>query len=273
MKELGKLIQKINNKSKHRTRTKQVFDDLIQLGFNLLTDQRFVLVANPMAGYFFKPGMRQELSTYREEPECWELLQEAFEVWLQAIRDNPPFTDILGMLYDEHLGEVLGQFLTPPDVAKALPYLLDAARAQQPNEPKVGDTFISDPCGCGAGSLLLAQISHMYETKGVDPLRSLHVRAVDIDLQMVRLTSFQLAMSALIHQLPLGGLEVHHGHGIIDYGKYASADISERIKTLAFFYTSDKYRYQGSLDKERSELAKASESLEALIDKTANMLS
>lgn len=52
---------------------------------------------------------------------------------------------------------------------------------------------------------------------------------------MVLLTAVQIFVPCVIHDIPLGSLEVHCAHGIIDYEHYTS----HSHKTLSFVFYSN----------------------------------
>lgn len=206
----SKKIQQIC-KSRFSSGPKQVIDDMIQLSFNMMTTPRF-MTHFPRTRYYLDETMTAEVRRYEHDPQAWQLLQELVLDFVKAINDSEPFTDVIGSLYDEYLGEVLGQFLTPPDVADALAEF-QVIFTEKPTEKQI----IGDTCGCGAGSLILAMLRSIMRHHGEESLRHLEVVAMDLDPNMVRMCSVQVVMSALVHDIPLSGFIAHCGNTLTDY--------------------------------------------------------
>lgn len=209
-KEFYRTIQEVARKAKHTSSVKQVFNDLIQVMFNSLDKSQRVHPYN----MDFDPRLVRELTEYKPQPELWGKLGELSFMWLKAIQDAPPFTDVMGSTYDEQLGEQLGQFLTPPDVAAGLAQLNMAFSKDRIDQTlaKGQPVFMGDDCGCGAGSLILAWLKAFSEQYEPYKLLSVGVEAQDLDMSMVQLTSVQVFYSAAIHGMPLGGLKVRWGN-------------------------------------------------------------
>lgn len=206
----SKKIQQIC-KSRFSSGPKQVIDDMVQLAYNFMTTP-VVMNCFPLTRYFVDDSLLAEVRRYEHDPETWELMQELVLDFIKSYKDAEPFTDVIGSLYDEYLGKVLGQFLTPSDVADALAGI-QVAFMPTPTEK----TLIGDSCGCGAGSLILGMLRTMLKTHGADSLKHLEVHAMDLDANMVRLCSVQVMMSAMMHKIPLSGFIAHCGDVIKDY--------------------------------------------------------
>lgn len=153
-KEFYRTIQEVARKAKHTSSVKQVFNDLIQVMFNSLNKSQRVHPYN----MDFDPRLVRELTEYKSQPELWAKLGELSLMWLKAIEAAAPFTDVMGSTYDEQLGECLGQFLTPPDLAACLAQLNLGQAGEQIDEAfSKGEPFyLGDITGCGAGSLTAA---------------------------------------------------------------------------------------------------------------------
>lgn len=227
---LSKKVQTVcNTFNRRNANPRQVIDDLMQLACNLITEPAFIPKAFKNTLYCYKSGFRNELSHYKEEPEAWTLLQLLYNDYMQAILDNEPFTDIVGMMYDESLGKNnMGQFLTPPDLAdKLVPFLTGAVAPKITAPIKIGDI-----CGCGAGSLILGQIKGFIMEQGEDVAKHLHVVGVDSDMRMVRMTTAQVVLSSICHRIPLGSFTSYHANAIAEFGYTAEQD----EKHLAYFW-------------------------------------
>lgn len=229
-KALGKKVHAVCNAMNRRnTNARQVIDDLMQLACNLITEPAFIPGAFKNTLYCYRDGFRNELSHYKEEPKAWALLQELYFDYQRAILDNEPFTDIVGMMYDENIGKNdMGQFLTPPDLANNLMPFLIGAVAPKIVEP----TRIGDICGCGAGSLILGQIKGFIQGQGEEVAKHLHVVGVDLDVRMVRMTTAQVVLSSIFHRIPLGSFTSYRANAITEFGYTAEED----EKHLAYFW-------------------------------------
>ncbi|WP_374553335.1 N-6 DNA methylase [Aquitalea pelogenes] len=191
---------------------KQVIEDIINYCCILLADKDFITKAFPRTLYQFSSSFGAiSFSHYKDEPRAHEIVQELVQDFITLIKESEPFTDTLGMLYDEYLGQTLGQFLTPPDVA----YVLAAINLQ--GEDFSQERGISDCCGCGAGSLLLGSLRYIHETHGKEAIAKVHVSAVDLDINMVRMTAVQIVLHSILHQAPLASFRVSYGNAITDY--------------------------------------------------------
>lgn len=248
MKDFSKKIERICQLNNYRTKPKDVLDDLIQLNFNLLTELQFQAKANFGGAYWVEPGLRKELSTYKNEPKVWETLQELSLDWLKAIAEHEPFTDVFNVIYDPYLGDTLGQFLTPVDVSQTL------AAIHNPTVPENESYTLGDPCGSGVGSLVLSLLQHIHTKQGKQALRRVNVIAMDIDHRMVKATAVQVGMSCLVHQIKLQSFSVHHGNAIMDY---------DARKTLAFYMTGIRETPQLQAFNELSMKVKQAKAVEA----------
>lgn len=199
-KNFSKLVEEICQVSNQCLTKKQVLDDLIQLSCNLLTEDAFFSKAFPCALFRQTEVIRKEMSQYKKDPKAWALMSGLVLEYLRLIKESEPFEDVLGSLYDEHLGQVLGQFLTPRDVCDVVSAIaLSGSKAEAFSKP----FRIGDPTGCGAGSMLLSYLREVYKKHGKEAMRNVEILAVDLDPRMVRMTTAQIGLSAAIHRIPL----------------------------------------------------------------------
>lgn len=196
---LSKHIEKIAGITKHTHSPKVIIDDLMQLSFNFIRNLRHTSELLNHRRMVFNHDYLQPLTHYEKQPKAWESLQDAFMVYMGEVRDNAPFSDILGLQYDEFLGQTLGQFLTPPDVAAVLVELM----------PDPGKS-IMEPC-CGAGALLLPFLRR-YHQEGC--LHQVQVHANDLDPKMCVMAAVQMLMPSVVHNIRFGGLEITQGNAL-----------------------------------------------------------
>lgn len=208
---ISQKINKLCTTSNYSSGPKQVIDDMVQLAFNVMTTPLFMNYF-PRTRYYLDHSMTAEVRRYEHDPEAWQLLQELVLDFMGAIKEAEPFEDVMGSLYDEYLGQALGQFLTPKDVADALAGI-QLALMDKPTEK----LMLGDPCGCGAGSLVLAQLRCILAKHGIESMKYLEVLVMDLDPNMVRLCCVQIVLSSIMHAIPIHGLEAHCGNTITDY--------------------------------------------------------
>ena len=211
------ISQKIEKlcRSKYSSGPKAVFDDVIQLAFNLLTVPAIVQGAFPRTKTAADSALLNEVRRYEKDAEAWALLQDIVLDFIKLIAESDPFTDVIGELYDEYLGKVLGQFLTPSDVATGVAAIHLSIMPKPDRRMRIGD-----PCGCGAGSMVLALLRQIHQVHGPDALKLMEVIATDLDPHMVRLCTVQVVMSAITHRLPLAAYAAHCCNSLTDQSPF-----------------------------------------------------
>lgn len=207
MNNMSKQIKEICRVSNNKLTPKQVIDDLVQLGLNVIGNKDFNKTVFRNTLYGFSAEMRPRLAHYKNDLEAWELLQELFNTYLVAIHQAEPFADVIGSMYDEYLGDFLGQYLTPHDVSDLLMELIMTQL-----EPITKPFVLADDMGCGAGSLILAQLRAVLKSQGKGALKWVHAKAVDIDISMVQMCTVQVVLSSAIHRLPIGSFTSFHAN-------------------------------------------------------------
>lgn len=153
----------------------------------------------------FIPFVRVEAKSFE-----WEL--PVIEAYMQAVKDNEPFQDVLGAVHAEFMGRFggngLGQHFTPPDLADLMGVI---AADHFRRHPKQGVIRIGEPC-CGAGSLVLAQIRQLIKLNGRKFTKRLALECNDIDPLCSAMTALQLMANQFLHVLPLAKVEVTVGN-------------------------------------------------------------
>lgn len=184
--------------------TKDVLDDLVCLAFNILADGRMNAASATFGMLHCAPEHTVKLAKYEIDPIAWKRLQVLFMDYLVAVKTAAPFEDLLGSPYDEHLGQKLGQFLTPATVATAaasIPMHTDWTRPVR----------VLDAC-CGAGALLLGALRDTLARHGREGVARLALVANDLDAQMCRMTAVQVCFGAMVHGLPVHSLHIQNLH-------------------------------------------------------------
>ncbi|MFP6782809.1 MAG: N-6 DNA methylase [Pseudomonas sp.] len=142
----------------------------------------------------------------------------AYRLYAELVKDSEPFTDVLSMLHEEILlsggrGEGLGQFFTPPDLARSLAMMLFNETTQYPS----GTIRFSEPC-CGSGALALSPLNQMYKT-APERLRDVHLMLNDIDSLAVKSAILQVLMTCIYHNIELSRVDVYNANLITEYSK------------------------------------------------------
>ncbi|WGS54419.1 hypothetical protein LFL96_25745 [Paraburkholderia sp. D15] len=213
MKTIAKKIDEICRVSKQGLTPKSVVDDLMQVLFNALVGEGLFRLAFPSGDLRVDSSFYRELDQYRADPEAWERLGDIAEDYLLLMKSRDPFTDLVGSLYSQiRLNIKWGQFLTPWPVATGLTgfHNIDLRDGKH--------ILFGDTGGCGAGTLLLAQLQDLYERQPAR-LRQVHVVALDIDWHMVIMSTVQIVYPLLACNIELGSFRNYCGHGIIDYDR------------------------------------------------------
>lgn len=235
-KDFYKNISKIAATAKHTSSPCQIFQDLIQMGFNSMLEAR-VRVRVPHFVFGWHDDLRRELSAYKTDPKSYELLTQTCLMWFKAIRDGEIFEDVLGSSYDEHLGTHLGQFFTPPDLGQLLAAMtvsLSSEGLQEKFKAGVG-VVVSDPTGCGGGGLLLPQLKAIYDQFGPSAMKLVCAHGQDVDASMVQLAATQIYYSASMHRTPLGAISISWGNALTEPDApigFTCVYDPERINTL-----------------------------------------
>lgn len=145
-------------------------------------------------------------------------LDEAYRIYAEIVQESEPFTDVLSLLHEEILltggrGDGLGQFFTPPDLARSLAMFLFNENTEYSN----GTIRLSEPC-CGSGALALAPLNQMFKT-APERLRDVHLILNDIDSLAVKSAILQVLMTCIYHNIELSRVDVYNANLITEYMK------------------------------------------------------
>lgn len=182
---------------------KDVLDDLVCLAFNAMAYGRINQHTGGYKHVHCVPSYMQDLAKYQADPQAWSMLQDMYLAYLGAVKDAQPFADVLGEPYSAHVGQIRGQFLTPSSLAT------NAATMANSGDDSTSVVRLIDQC-CGAGALLLGSLRDEYQRHGRGGIGRMVVYASDIDTQMCRLASVQIAYSSMLHGLPVLVLHVQN---------------------------------------------------------------
>ena len=216
MSELSNQVQKVVQATDGRN-TKQVIDDLMQMLCNLISEDIFIKSAFKNTVISCNDDFRSELTYYKKNPVAWDELQVLAEMFMQAVKDSEPFTDLIGMLYDINIkgNKNLAQFLTPPKVAFGCAKILMSSTGPITEPVKVGDN-----AGCGAGGLILGLLRATLNMCGKDSIKNMDVVAVDIDINMVKMTTVQVVLNSVFHNISVRSFSSHRANMITEYRAY-----------------------------------------------------
>lgn len=253
--QLSKQVEKVVSLCNGRD-IKQVVNDLMQMFCNLISEPRLIEVAFNNTLWKCNEDFRLELSYYKKYPKAWEELQMLSTMFMQAIKNSEPFSDLIGDLYDMQLrGNKLGQFLTPHDVADALAQF-NIITKEQPEAFKVYS--VSEPC-VGAGGLILGFIRNYYQAYGKGATKNLDVHINDLDIHMVKMATVQIVLNSIIHRIPIHRLTATHANVITEYEdmnmgkKDLYVWLPDANKTSLMKMIDEKFEY---VEKENEQLEK-----------------
>ncbi|WP_244131262.1 N-6 DNA methylase [Burkholderia gladioli] len=179
------------------------------------------------AGYRYQPGemlryMLSEImalwgySAWMPVPDdARAQVARAIGAYDDAIRNEEPFADILGPLYEELAShgskQILGQFFTPWAVASMM------ARMTSPGDIKHADRsrlkVACDPA-CGSGVMMLATASTILSELGEKVLRGWSFHGCDLDPICARMMAVQFVANCASHCIEVGEVIVFCGDSI-----------------------------------------------------------
>lgn len=185
------------------------------------------------AGYRFQPGemLRYMLSeilvlwgyaAWMPVPDDVRTqVTRAIGAYDDAIRNEEPFADILGPLYEELAShgskQILGQFFTPWALASMM------ARMTSPGDITHADRsrlkVACDPA-CGSGVMMLATASTILAESGNEALRGWSFHGCDLDPICARMMAVQFVANCASHRIEVGEVIVFCGDSIrVDHHK------------------------------------------------------
>lgn len=147
------------------------------------------------------------------------------QAYLELLKASEPFEDVFAGILSEFqgkAGEGLGQFMTPPDLAKLVAALTTATGPHKDYSAMraivaSGEPIrIGDPTGCGTGGLLLAVLGQMH-AEAPDLLEHVEVMGVDIDADMMRATTVQIVWNCFFHRAPVRKAEFYRANVLTEY--------------------------------------------------------
>lgn len=214
MKNINKNIDILVNHSKHITSKKQAIEIAIDCLYQLaLTrDLQFSFRKFPFCEKITKLS-KQEKFPEKEEELIYSIVAEIYEIY----ENSEPFSDILTDLYGNVLNYSLGQHMTPPDIAEALPAFFDTENQIGEKLNSQNTISVFDPA-CGTGGLLLGKCRFILKKYGKEALSRIDIFSNDIDQKMCISTVVNLELNSLIHKIPYNQLTVYNENALItDY--------------------------------------------------------
>lgn len=189
-------------------------EDMKSEGLSLEAIQGRLLVAQPII---------EESANFVLTDKNSPLLDKAIQIYLDVVRESPPFTDVLSLLYEEILlngkgGEALGKFYSPPNLSyKCSKFTFDMQDILDTDKPLTFGEFC-----CGSGSLILGSLRRVYE---VNPAKLENITVVmnDIDALAVKAAYLQVIASCFVHNLKLDELVVFNCNLITEYNNKKSS--------------------------------------------------
>jgi type I restriction-modification system DNA methylase subunit len=145
-------------------------------------------------------------------------LLEATQLYFSLVKEHPPFTDLISMVYEELAitdgqAKQFGQYFTPPDIARALAHLLAADSVSSDFESL--PITIGDPCS-GSGSLVMAQLELIHQ-HSPEMLKYISVIVNDVDEKPLRACCLQILANMGEHKLSLHSITAVISNVITNY--------------------------------------------------------
>lgn len=202
MNTISKQVKELAQRSSYLRHPKEVLQEVFKLGYRQLAQPELFLKCWPSGYIRLNP-------TYGEQPhQDHEALGKIFMAYVDQVAKASPFEDILTQEYDTYLGDVLGQFCTPNDVSLLIGGLSVVAGGKLSRKVSQGKPYsLYDMC-CGGGSLTMGVLSQVHSLYGREGVGLMDIYCEDIDPHMAMLTSLQLTISAIVHNLPYSSLSV-----------------------------------------------------------------
>jgi hypothetical protein len=148
--------------------------------------------------------------------ESRPLIQSAIEAYQHAVRQAPPFTDLLGPIYMEFMGSSKqqwgGMFYTPWTLSLATARMTRTDWRPQPKPD--GSLWRMHEPACGCGSMVLAWLASIAEDFGPDALHLWGIVAVDKDLTASRACALQVVATLADQMWGIGEFQVLHGDSL-----------------------------------------------------------
>ena len=185
---------------------KMALEAMFQVVFNNIPNQWAFLGRYPR-GYIRAAGHLCHLTDLsRLSADDLQALKELAEQYMGMVVASEPYDDILSDLYDPYLGDRLGQFFTPKDIARLGGALSAPSELLTPHS-------VSDPCS-GGGALSMSFLHQVYTERGKHGVSMLDIHAQDLDGTMCLLTALQITLSAIVHDVPFRSLIVIQGNAL-----------------------------------------------------------
>lgn len=199
----------------------------------------YALACSPQLHKFARPferygcvNLSSLFEVHTKDEREFELLKKATNSLLKIYADNEPFTDVLTVIYGEHLGYDKGQHMTPPDLAN----MLASFTLQNLSDNFNGSHSITvgDPTGCGTGAMILASIKHVYKKYGRDGLSYCNFIGVEMDRTLAMATVFQVEMSSIMHDIQFNSFEVWNENALTCNFEYSKLFYGSRANQFAY---------------------------------------
>lgn len=209
-KHLSNIIDKFHNEGIKETRTISL---IYQVAFKMLEATNCIV--QPM-NYFYGPiDVKKEiLKKFHNE------INDLGHILIKVIKEDDAFNDLMSNFIEENesSNKRLSQYFTPNDVSKLLATLIYSSSSIEEFEEKKRKV-ISDPGGCGAGSLILASLQKLKNIEGFTDAhyQSIDVYMVDIDEDLAKIAFFQVILNSFLHVKPLGKIIVEAKNIITEF--------------------------------------------------------
>lgn len=209
-KELSLIIDKFSNHGIKETTTISL---VYQTAFKILEKQNCLKF--PIQYIYNDIDFKKELW----EKYANEITLVAFHL-IYTIQEDEAFNDLISNYIEEcaSSNKRIGQFFTPNKVSKFIAATNYAGSSvkdfEQPQR-----VSITDPTGCGVGSMVLQSLQSLKNIEGFtdEHYEKVEVYMVDIDEDLANIAFFQILLNSLFHGKIIGKIVVEAKNVINEY--------------------------------------------------------
>lgn len=155
-------------------------------------------------------------------PEAAKTVADATSEYVELVRAEEPFEDVLGNIYmalaSKWGQKALGQYFTPQSVSTMMGRMLvegaysDMGPGRKP--PNGAPMWrVADPT-CGSGVMMLSLLRIVLQNEGPEGLLRFSVTGIDLDYVCARMFAVQHLVNCWSHDLTIGELCVYRGNAL-----------------------------------------------------------
>jgi len=150
---------------------------------------------------------------YPPPKEAREVVLKMSSTYASLVRENDPFSDLLGQLYMaiaySSVKGAMGQYFSPPNLALMMAEMTIGASEM----PRGRAVRVCDPA-CGSGAMLLSAAAVVMRRHGQASLADLSLTGIDIDPLCSKMVAVQLMGNCAMHGFSLGEVLIYCGNAL-----------------------------------------------------------